>query len=135
MVDHRFILEYKVECANLGPVCQINSRKFFFSFFEPAWYFVNENGDDVIIPDEFGSCEKRLTHLMDSFGFSNGDEIVHYYYRIVDEILEFTDVDKSWSLSFDEWRDTQAIVAASFSLVILEAFDADENGLIDSAVR
>merc|ERR1719443_1579361 len=103
------------------------------SFFEPAWYFVNENGDDVIIPDEFGSCEKRLTHLMDSFGFSNGDEIVHYYYRIVDGILEFTDVDKSWSLSFDEWRDTQAIVAASFSLVILEAFDADENGLIDSA--
>jgi hypothetical protein len=46
----------------------------------------------------------------------------------------FTDVDRSFSLSFDEWRDTQAIVAAITSLVILEAFDADENGLIDFAV-
>ena len=72
---------------------------------------------------------------MDSFGFSNGDEIIHFFLEVVGEVCEETDVDQSLSLSFDEWRDTQAIVAAGFSLVILEAFDADKNGLIDSAVR
>ena len=72
---------------------------------------------------------------MGSSGFSNGDAIVDFFFELVGGVCEYTDVDHSWSLSFDEWRNNQAVVAAGFSLVILEAFDADENGLIDSAVR
>jgi len=108
-------------------------QKNFSSFFEPAWNFFNENGDDVITVDEYRSFYKRITDLIRPFGFSNGDDIVYYYWNVVGEFLEFTDYDRSWDLSFDEWRNTQALVAAGFSLVILEAFDADENGLVDSA--
>ena len=72
---------------------------------------------------------------MSSFGISNAHKILRFYLEAIGEVCENTDVDQNFDLSFDEWRDTQAIVAAGFSLVILEAFDADENGLIDSDVR
>jgi len=61
-------------------------------------------------------------------GFDNGAAIVAKYWYILDP-------DHSDSLSWDEWRYTQAAFAAVDSLVVLEAFDADENGMMDSAVR
>jgi len=123
-----FVSEERIFTGFLAEVASIDQ-----SFFEPAWNFFNENGDDVITWDEFLSSKKRITDLMGSSGLSNGDEVVYYYMEVVGEILEFTDYDRSWDLSFDEWRDTQALVAAGFSLVILEAFDTDENGSIDFA--
>lgn len=61
-------------------------------------------------------------------GFDNGAKIVAKFWYVLD-------ADHSDSLSFEEWRYTQAAFAATDSLVILEAFDADGNGLMDSAVR
>jgi hypothetical protein len=63
------------------------------------------------------------------------DENVEFFLILVAEVCEYNDADQSRSLSFDEWRDTEAIIVAGFSLAILEEFDADENGLIESAVR
>ena len=60
-------------------------------------------------------------------GFDNGAEIVAKYWYVID-------ADHSDSLSWDEWRYTQAAFAAVDSLVVLEAFDADENGMMDSSV-
>jgi len=59
-------------------------------------------------------------------GFDNGAEIVAKYWYVID-------ADHSDSLSWDEWRYTQAAFAAVDSLVVLEAFDADENGMMDSS--
>ena len=80
--------------------------------------------------DEFTSCGKRIANFMGTSGsgFDNGAAVVAKYWYVMD-------ADHTDSLSFEEWRYTQAAFAATDSLVILEAFDADENGLMDSAVR
>ncbi|CAG5110577.1 Oidioi.mRNA.OKI2018_I69.chr2.g4963.t1.cds [Oikopleura dioica] len=98
------------------------------SFFEPAWNFCNENGDDVISIPEFKSCGKRISEYLgtSNSGFDQGAGIVAKYWYYVDQ-------DESNDLSWDEWRYAQSAFAAIDSLVVLEAFDADENGLMDSA--
>merc|ERR1711934_1083206 len=61
-----------------------------------------------------------------NFCNEDGAEIVAKYWYVID-------ADHSDSLSWDEWRYTQAAFAAVDSLVVLEAFDADENGMMDSS--
>ena len=48
------------------------------SFFEPAWNFCNENGDDVISIPEFKSCGKRISEYLgtSNSGFDQGAGIV-----------------------------------------------------------
>ena len=98
------------------------------SEWQPLWNFCNVDGDDFITADELTQYAATAANYV---GMSEASQGFLYDFGV--KYWGTVDYDGDGSLNYDEYKYTMAAFAATDAGVILEAFDANDDGILEGA--
>merc|ERR1711962_501881 len=96
------------------------------SIFPPLFDWCNSNGDSEVSSEELINCSSKGADYFDM-----PDDYQQFIYKFAQKYWHLVDQDNSGSLNYDEYKYTIAGFAAIDASLILKAFDANANGILD----